>query len=203
MTGEAQTTALDGEEGLQIVLTPIQLTAVMQGETIEDAGSDIWIRLTGGLILVGGGLETAVGAGLLLTPEPTMATKVGGAVLLFHGADTFSTGFHQIRTGRPQSSVTQQLTTAAAQLAGASAQNAGRIGMAVDILVPLLVSGGLAAARALSVRRGVVNLAAEEAAGGHTIARHVGRTEAQLRQRLAAQPGIPAASTFASREVAE
>ena len=47
------------------------------------------------------------------------------------------------------------------------------------------------------------SLAAEEAAGGHTIARHVGRTEAQLRARLAQQANIPAASTFKTLQEAE
>jgi RHS repeat-associated protein len=46
-------------------------------------------------------------------------------------------------------------------------------------------------------------LAAHEAAGGHTIARHVGQTDAQLAARLAAEPTIPAASTFPDRATAE
>src|SRR5262249_37767571 len=48
-----------------------------------------------------------------------------------------------------------------------------------------------------------VNLAAHEAAGGHLIAKHVGKTLADLAARLSAQPGIPAASTFASIAEAE
>ena len=50
---------------------------------------------------------------------------------------------------------------------------------------------------------GGLNLAAHEAAGGHLLARHVGKTGAELAARLAAQPGIPAASTFASLAEAE
>ena len=46
-------------------------------------------------------------------------------------------------------------------------------------------------------------LAAHEAAGGHTIARHVARTDAELAARLAAEPGINGASTFTDRAVAE
>ncbi len=46
-------------------------------------------------------------------------------------------------------------------------------------------------------------LAAHEAAGGHTIARHVGLTDAQLAARLAAEPTIPAASTFPDMATAE
>ena len=46
-------------------------------------------------------------------------------------------------------------------------------------------------------------LAAHEAAGGHTIARHVGKTDAQLAARLAAEPHISKASTFIDRATAE
>ena len=47
------------------------------------------------------------------------------------------------------------------------------------------------------------DLSADEQRGGHTLARHVGRTDAQLRQRLRDQPNISAASTYQDRETAE
>lgn len=52
------------------------------------------------------------------------------------------------------------------------------------------------------------DLAADEARGGHTLARHVGKTDAELRDRLKAEPDISAASTYfdaatAGRVVAE
>ncbi|MFP6833208.1 MAG: RNase A-like domain-containing protein, partial [Pseudomonas sp.] len=46
-------------------------------------------------------------------------------------------------------------------------------------------------------------LAAHEAQGGHLIIKHIGRTDAQLAQRLQAEPNIPAASTFMNRAEAE
>jgi len=46
-------------------------------------------------------------------------------------------------------------------------------------------------------------LAADEAAGGHTLARHVGRTDRQLAARLRREPSIGAASTFVDRQTAE
>ncbi|AXI60638.1 type IV secretion protein Rhs [Pseudomonas kribbensis] len=46
-------------------------------------------------------------------------------------------------------------------------------------------------------------LEAHESRGGHAIARHVDRSEAQLRARLAAEPNIPIASTFINRSEAE
>jgi hypothetical protein len=47
-----------------------------------------------------------------------------------------------------------------------------------------------------------VDLARDERRGGHTLARHVGRTDAQLRARLARE-SVSAASTYADREMAE
>lgn len=48
-----------------------------------------------------------------------------------------------------------------------------------------------------------VRLADDERVGGHTIERHVGRTEADLRRRLAASPGLNRASSFDTLETAE
>ena len=47
------------------------------------------------------------------------------------------------------------------------------------------------------------DLSVDEHAGGHTLARHVGRTDAQLRERLDNEPGISAASTYTDRQTAE
>lgn len=47
------------------------------------------------------------------------------------------------------------------------------------------------------------DLEADERRGGHTLARHVGKTDAQLRQRLRDQPNISAASTYPDRDTAE
>jgi len=47
------------------------------------------------------------------------------------------------------------------------------------------------------------DLAADEARGGHTLARHVGLSDADLVARLGREPGISAASTFADRDTAE
>lgn len=47
------------------------------------------------------------------------------------------------------------------------------------------------------------DLSIDESRGGHTLARHVGRTDAELRQRLADEPNISAASTYTNRQTAE
>jgi hypothetical protein len=46
------------------------------------------------------------------------------------------------------------------------------------------------------------DLEADERAGGHTLARHVGKTDEELRARLARERGISAASTWTDRETA-
>ncbi|MFN0096864.1 MAG: RNase A-like domain-containing protein [Dehalococcoidia bacterium] len=56
------------------------------------------------------------------------------------------------------------------------------------------------ASSTLSSRR---DLARDEAAGGHTLERHVARTDAQLRDRLKREPDISAASTYTDRDIAE
>ncbi len=47
------------------------------------------------------------------------------------------------------------------------------------------------------------DLARDEARGGHTIARHVGRTYEQLRERLRREKRINAASTYSDLDTAE
>ena len=53
---------------------------------------------------------------------------------------------------------------------------------------------------AAEVRR---DLESDESRGGHTLARHVGRTDAELRQRLKDEPDISAASTYTDQDAAE
>jgi len=47
------------------------------------------------------------------------------------------------------------------------------------------------------------DLSQDEAAGGHTLRKHVGRTDAELRQRLEREREISAASTWNDRDSAE
>lgn len=188
-------------DGLELVLTPVQLAAIFNNETIETSGS-LSERFWGAATAVGGALELVGAAALLLTPEPTLTTKVAGTALGLHGADTASTGIRQMWSGRTETSMTSEAVSSAAQAFGVSEEDARRIGLTVDVAIPLL-AGFVGAARALAIRRGSISLVAEEAAGGHTIARHVGRTEAQLRARLLAEPRIKAASTFHSLRQAE
>ena len=47
------------------------------------------------------------------------------------------------------------------------------------------------------------DLSQDEEAGGHTLRRHVGRSDDELRERLDREPNIAAASTFTDRDTAE
>jgi Bacterial CdiA-CT RNAse A domain len=47
------------------------------------------------------------------------------------------------------------------------------------------------------------DLSQDESAGGHTLRKHVGRTDDQLRERLRRERNISAASTWTDRETAE
>jgi Bacterial CdiA-CT RNAse A domain len=47
------------------------------------------------------------------------------------------------------------------------------------------------------------DLARDEARGGHTLDKHIGRSDAELRERLDREHNISAASTWTNREVAE
>jgi hypothetical protein len=47
------------------------------------------------------------------------------------------------------------------------------------------------------------DLSVDEAMGGHTLARHVGRSDAELRERLRREPQISTASTYTDRSTAE
>ena len=47
------------------------------------------------------------------------------------------------------------------------------------------------------------DLSQDEAAGGHTLNKHVGRTDEQLRERLRRERNISAASTYTDRDTAE
>lgn len=76
----------------------------------------------------------------------------------------------------------------------------------LGLLGPLGFGGGCAAPppagppAAASARH---DLSRDEALGGHTLARHVGLSEQELRRRLARERGLAAASTFPDRETAE
>lgn len=195
------------DDGLTIALSPVQLAAILSDQPISE-GETAANRVWGGLKLLGGSLEMVGAAALLLVPEPTLVTKAGGVALAAHGSDTLSAGLWQVWTGQEQRSLTERAAAALALQLGADPATAGTIGTAVDIAVPLVVTAGVGAARVASIRFGRISLAEHEAAagtrlGGHTIAKHVGKTQSELRARLAAEPRRQLVSTFDSLGGAE
>jgi hypothetical protein len=68
------------------------------------------------------------------------------------------------------------------------------------LLLALFASLPVAPVSAQAPRR---DLAADERCGGHTLERHVGKTNRQLADRLRQQPDIAAASTYPDRSTAE
>jgi hypothetical protein len=194
-------------DGLKIVLTPVQMAAIMVGDNIPEQAT-LTNRLWGTAKTVGGVLELMGAAALCLTPEPTGATKVGCVVGGIHGSDTTAAGLRQMLGGRPTTTLTEEQVAGLARALGASNQTADTIALAVEVAVPTLVAGLLGAIRIQSVRAGRVQLLRHEAqagskVGGHTIARHVGKTEVELRARLLAEPRVPAACSFPNLDVAE
>jgi hypothetical protein len=67
-----------------------------------------WQRFWGGVQFLGGLAEGIGGTALLVTPEPTMATKVAGWGLFVHGSDMRSTGLRQVWTGKSEMPLTRQ-----------------------------------------------------------------------------------------------
>jgi hypothetical protein len=77
-----------------------------------------------------------------------------------------------------------------------------RTALAVAIVICALLGSAVLAAT-VDERVAGRNLAADEAMGGHTLARHVGKTDAELAARLRREPQISAASTYTDRTAAE
>lgn len=182
-------------EELTIVFSPAQLAAVLN--RIDLSPNDRYInRFFGGGQLFLSALQIVGGVGMLLAPDPTLITKAGGSILIAHGFDSAVAGGRQLWTGQPTKDLTQTFGENTAKGLGASDNAAKWAGIALDVAVPIGASIAMGVERVLAVRAGRIFLEAEEAAGGHTLAKHVGQTESELRARLAREPNITAASTF-------
>jgi hypothetical protein len=175
------------------------------------------------LEIIGGGLETTGGVLLILTPEPTMLTKVGGSVLAVHGADFTQAAIRQLFSGKRVEDFTEQGATWAAQRAGMSDRNAHRVGVVLDVTVGMADTiGGLTKVVAIRMGRiilseeavagkmGRVSLDVEEAdkaigkEGGHTLDRHVGKSDDYIENRaMSSQDATKVFSRFASKQLAE
>jgi len=192
---------------VRVVLSAPQLAAVLSRQSISQSEM-LSNRLWGGLQVVGGVLEMVGATALCVLPEPTMASKAGCVIFGVHGSDTASAGLRQVWTGRDTATLTQQGTTKLAEAMKASPDMANRIGLSLDMAVPFGFAGSIRAVRAARITMGEINLMEHEAKagsriGGHTLEKHAGRTEAQLRERLRLEPNRKRVSSFTNLEQAE
>lgn len=133
------------------------------GQSAEQSGSrsTTMNRVIGGLQLAGGLLEGLFAAGLLLTPEPTAVTKVGGVILGAHSLDTIVAGARTLWTGNVAHTVTHQAGAGVARRAGASERTANWVGTGADVLasagptIAVGISRRLAVAGAESLAQGL------------------------------------------------
>ena len=78
----------------------------------------------------------------------------------------------------------------------------GAVALALWLALPASAHGFGQAAGA-AAQSGTYDLAAAERLGGHTLARHVGKSDRELSDRLQREPRISAASTYTDRDTAE
>lgn len=131
-----------------------QFDRVCEGEVVPVPDANLLNRAVGLLQVLGGAGEMALGGALLLAPEPTMLTKVGGVALGLHGSDTLTTGLRTLWTGEVQDTVTADLVQSGAEGLGVDPQTADTIGDSADALLGIL--GTLGAGAALAAGRSTV-----------------------------------------------
>jgi len=194
-------------EGLQIVMSPVQLAAVLSHKTVTEAET-LQNRLLGGLGVALSTVELVGATVLCAAPEPTGLTKAACVVVGAHSMDSLRISIDQTISGRDTRTAAYQLAVETARQFGADEDTALNIGLTVDIAVPVAFGLSLGAARVAYVRTGNFKLAEHEAikgikAGGHTVAKHVAIPETDLLARLAKSPQMQTASSFYKLEQAE
>ncbi|MBR8056419.1 RNase A-like domain-containing protein [Burkholderia dolosa] len=198
----------DHDGDVRIVLSAAQLAAVLKRQTISP-GEMLSNRLWGGLQVAGGVLEMTGAAALCIAPEPTGLTKLGCVAFGVHGADTAAAGLNQIWTGRQTSALLQHGVSKLVDAAKAPPEMADHVGLSLDLAVPFGLAGAIKAIRASSITAGRIDLIRHEATavnprlGGHTIAKHVGKSGTDLMARLRAEPDLRLVSSFTNIAEAE
>ncbi|MBK9610080.1 RNase A-like domain-containing protein [Candidatus Amarobacter glycogenicus] len=99
----------------------------------------------------------------------------------------------------PDSELTPAATTGSFGLPGPSPTAGAGTATAPSAVTPATAQPTPSAATTAKSR----DLSIDEARGGHTLARHVGKSDAELLARLKAEPDISAASTYTDRATAE
>ncbi|MEB6561178.1 hypothetical protein MXL17_10090 [Klebsiella aerogenes] len=193
--------------GLYIVMSPVQLAAVMSDKTVTEAET-LQNRLLGGLDVAMSTVELAGATILCAAPDPTMLTKAACVFVGAHGLDSLHASIDQIITGRDTRTAAYQLAVETARQFGADEKTAMSIGLTVDIAAPAAFGLALGAARVAYVRAGNFRIIEHEAVrpvkiGGHTLSKHVSISEKELLERLALSPQMRSVSSFYSVQHAE
>ncbi|EPF6317485.1 RNase A-like domain-containing protein [Enterobacter cloacae] len=195
------------EGGITVVMSPVQLAAVLSDKSVTEAET-LSNRLLGGLGVLLGAVEMAGATALCIAPEPTGLTKAGCVVVGAHSLDAIQSAARQAITGQDTRSATYELAVRAAKELGADENTALNIGMTVDIAVPLGFAAAIGAARVAAVKAGRIKLIQHESVtglkpGGHTLANHVGKTDNELLARFEQNKRLIMSSTFKNLNVAE
>ncbi|WP_387465290.1 RNase A-like domain-containing protein [Photorhabdus sp. RM323S] len=198
----------ESENGLRIVFSPVQLAAVLSDNTVTE--EETWSnRILGGAGLAAGVVELIGAGGLCLVPDPTTLTKAACVIVGAHSLDVMNASASQMITGRETMTETYRAAVDLAKEFGADDYTASEIGLTVDIAVPLSFASIVGAVRVASIRVGRIKLIEHESEtglkpGGHTLAKHVGLSEQELRDRILNSKGrLREVSTFYNQDVAE
>ncbi|ETS29784.1 hypothetical protein BB987_02575 [Photorhabdus temperata] len=197
----------ESENGLRIVLSPVQLAAILSDNTVTE--EETWSnRILGGAGLAAGVVELIGAGGLCLAPDPTTLTKAACVIVGAHSLDVMNASASQMITGRETMTETYRAAVDLAKEFGADDYTASEIGLTVDIAVPLSFASIVGAVRVASVRVGRIKLIEHESEtglkpGGHTLAKHVGLSEQELRARFLTNKNIEVSSSFYDIKTAE
>lgn len=110
---------------------------------------EVTARLVGGLQVIGGGLEIALGVGAVAVPEPV--STAGGVILIAHGGDTVIAGFRSLWYGEVAQTATQQVASGTARALGASEGTANLIGTGVDMAAGIGPSVAITVSRRIAI----------------------------------------------------
>ena len=193
------------DTALQFAVSPVQLATVLADRTVTEAEA-FSNRLLGGLELAMGTVELAGAAALCIVPEPSMLTKAACVVTGAHSLDSIHTAADKILTGRDTRTATFQTIARLAKTLGADDSTAISIGLSMDIAVPSAAGLAWGVSRINYVRAGTLKLAEHEGIrkiGGHTLKKHVAKTDEELLARLAQTPGLKTVTSFESVQQAE
>ncbi|PMC18320.1 RNase A-like domain-containing protein [Oligella urethralis] len=192
---------MQSEEGLQLVLTPVQLAAILSDQSVSE-GETISNRLWGAGSLLFGALELIGSVGLC-----RVRARKACITLAAHSLDAITTGANQLWTGVDTNSSTYKIAAILAKELGADDDTAHNLAKTIEVAVPIGVSVALGIAGAFRVRAirfGRIKLSEHELMGGHTIAQHVGKTKEELLYRLKTDPRIKTGvSSFTNLDIAE